>query len=82
MTEEASVQSYLLGLSSSLLLCGSLVFLARSTCGTAGMFGTDGSVATVGTAGSDGPGFDLGTEGDWSAIGTVTSFAPLASSPQ
>ena len=46
------------------------------------MVGTDGSVATVGTAGSDGPGFDLGTEGDWSAIGTVTSFAPLASSPQ
>ena len=39
-------------------------------------------MAAVGAAGSDGPGFDLGTEGDGSAFGTVTSFAPLASSPQ
>lgn len=46
------------------------------------MVGTDGSVATVGTAGRDGPGPDLGTEGDGSAFSTVTSFAPLASSPQ
>lgn len=46
------------------------------------MVGTDGRVATVGIAGSDGPGFDLGTEGNGSAFDTVTSFAPLASSPQ
>lgn len=43
------------------------------------MAGTDGSVAV---AGSDGLGFDRGTEGDGSALDAVTSFAPLASSPQ
>lgn len=73
--------NYLLGLS-SLLLWGSLVFLALSICGTAGVFGTDGRAATVGTAGSDTPVSDLGTEGDGSAFSTLTSFAPLASSPQ
>lgn len=78
MTEGASVLCYLLGLS-SLLLCGSLVFLALRICGTAGVVGTEGRVAT---AGSDVPGFDLGTEGDGSALDTVTSFTPLASSPQ
>lgn len=46
------------------------------------MVGTDGRVATVGTAGSDGPGLDLGTEGDGAAFNIVISFAPLASSPQ
>lgn len=81
MTEGASVVCYLLGLS-SLLLCGSLVFLALRICGTAGVVGTEGRVATVGTAGSDVPRFDLGTEGDRSALDTVTSFTPLASSPQ
>lgn len=43
------------------------------------MVGTEGRVAT---AESVGPGFDLGTEGDGSALDTVTSLAPLASSPQ
>lgn len=76
-----SALCYLLGLS-SLLFCGSLVFLALSICGAAGAVGGDGRVATAGAAGSDGPGFDLGTEGDGSAFTTVTSFAPLASSPQ
>lgn len=75
------VMCYLLGLS-SLLLCGSLVFLALRTCGIAGVFGTNGKFATAGIAGSEGPGFDLGTEGEESALDTVTSFASLASSPQ
>lgn len=81
MTEAASVVCYLLGLS-SLLLCGSPVFLALRICGTASVVGTDGKLATTGTAGSDGPGFDLGTEGEESALDTMTSFMPLASSPQ
>lgn len=72
---------YLLGLSSR-LLWGLLVFLALSIFGTAGVFGTDGRVAAVSTDGSDTPGFERGTEGDESAFSIVTSFAPLASSPQ
>lgn len=71
---------YLLGLS-SLPLCGSLLFLALSPC-IRNMFGTEAGIATADTAGSDDSGFNLGTEGDRSALGTVTSFAPQASSPQ
>lgn len=77
----SAVLCYPLGLS-SLLLWGVQVFLARSICGTAGVVDAEGSVATVGCAGSDSLGLDLGTEGDCSALGTVTSFAPLESSPQ
>lgn len=75
---------YLLGLcsSGSLVFCGSLLFLALSVGGTAGVAGVDGNAATGDTAGSDGPGSDLGTEGDGSGFGAATSFALLASSPQ
>lgn len=46
------------------------------------MAGAEGRAATVGTAGSDSPGLDLGTEADGSGFDTVTSLAPVASSPQ
>lgn len=80
MSWPQAVLCYLLGLS-SLPLCGSLLFLALSPC-IRNMFGTEAGIATADTAGSDDSGFNLGTEGDRSALGTVTSFAPQASSPQ
>lgn len=43
------------------------------------MVDTEGRVATDS---SDGPGLDLGTEGDGSSFGAVTSLASVASSPQ
>lgn len=58
------------------------LFLALRVCEKAGLAGNDGIESTGAAAGSDGPGLDLGTEGDGSGFGTATSFAPPASSPQ